>query len=229
MPTAPDCDIKPMPPGGGVAGQNVALSTTSAAALAIPMQFGPISRIPASRQIRTSSACSCKPCATDLGETGSDHDESGRTAARRSPRDVERRRRGNRHHDDVDRPGNFTEIGKSPAPQPPGGPNDSPRRAFRDSHRARYSRAPGDRGLRVGTRANNGDRRRREHPPQRTRIGTSLSGVDRKPEFLVEPQRYFDPYDTVVQLRRHRETGVRKTCSIRAFAGNVSATNVPIP
>src|SRR6185503_16214805 len=55
-PSAPLCDEKPTRPRGGKPGANVASNNTSGLVLAMPMQFGPISRMPAPRQTFTNSA-----------------------------------------------------------------------------------------------------------------------------------------------------------------------------
>src|ERR1700674_4894897 len=55
-PRAPLCDMKPTRPRGGVAGPNVAFIETSGAMLITPMQLGPTSRMPASRQTAINSA-----------------------------------------------------------------------------------------------------------------------------------------------------------------------------
>src|ERR1700680_1403999 len=64
-PRAPLCDMKPTRPRGGVAGPNVAFIETSGAVLITPMQLGPTSRIPVSRQTATRSACRLAPSSPD--------------------------------------------------------------------------------------------------------------------------------------------------------------------
>src|SRR5579859_2235632 len=61
MPSAPLCDIRPTPPGGGRLVAKVALRRTPGAALMTPRQLGPTSRMPDSRQTATSCRCHCRP------------------------------------------------------------------------------------------------------------------------------------------------------------------------
>ena len=53
--------MKPTRPGSGVPGENVAFKLISGSVLRIPMQFGPISRIPWVRQSASSSSWSARP------------------------------------------------------------------------------------------------------------------------------------------------------------------------
>src|SRR5581483_6656928 len=56
-PQEPLCEENPTRPVGGTPGANVASMRTAGSALMMPMQFGPIRRMPAARQTRISSAC----------------------------------------------------------------------------------------------------------------------------------------------------------------------------
>jgi hypothetical protein len=56
-PSAPDCDEKPTRPAGGYTLAKVPFSRTFSAVLTIPMQFGPIRRMPYERQVSKSLAC----------------------------------------------------------------------------------------------------------------------------------------------------------------------------
>jgi hypothetical protein len=60
-PSAPLCERKPTLPAGGIAGAKVALSRACGDVFRIPRQFGPIKRMPAARQISTSSRCRTCP------------------------------------------------------------------------------------------------------------------------------------------------------------------------
>ena len=62
-PRAPLCDMNPTRPGGGRLGPKVAFNLTAESVLRIPMQLGPISRMPEPRQISISSACRAAPSA----------------------------------------------------------------------------------------------------------------------------------------------------------------------
>src|ERR1700680_4481888 len=64
-PRAPLCDMKPTRPRGGFAGPNVAFIETSGAMLITPMQLGPTSRMPASRQTASNSAWRLAPSSPD--------------------------------------------------------------------------------------------------------------------------------------------------------------------
>src|SRR5690606_12117461 len=63
MPTAPDCEATASPPARGGSGAKLASSLTFGSVLMTPRQFGPTSRIPAERAIRTSSAWLACPAA----------------------------------------------------------------------------------------------------------------------------------------------------------------------
>jgi hypothetical protein len=60
-PSAPLCDRNPTRPGGGYRVENVPFSRTSDAVFTIPMQFGPMIRIPYERARSTSSTCRAVP------------------------------------------------------------------------------------------------------------------------------------------------------------------------
>jgi hypothetical protein len=60
-PSAPLCDMKAMRPRAGGVGAKVALSWTAGAEFTIPMQLGPMRRMPYARQIRTSVLCRSTP------------------------------------------------------------------------------------------------------------------------------------------------------------------------
>ena len=53
-PSAPDCDMNPTLPAGGHAATKVPFRRTSGSVLAMPMQLGPIRRMPNARQVSTS-------------------------------------------------------------------------------------------------------------------------------------------------------------------------------
>jgi hypothetical protein len=55
MPNAPLWDAKPTRPAGGAPGENVASRATAGSVLTTPRQFGPTMRMPAARQIASSS------------------------------------------------------------------------------------------------------------------------------------------------------------------------------
>ena len=50
-----------MRPAGGGSGANVASRRTAGSVFAMPMQFGPTSRMPAARHVRTSASCRARP------------------------------------------------------------------------------------------------------------------------------------------------------------------------
>ena len=56
IPSAPDCDMNPIRPSRGLTLANVPFRRTCGSVLTMPMQLGPISRIPDDRQMSTSSA-----------------------------------------------------------------------------------------------------------------------------------------------------------------------------
>jgi hypothetical protein len=56
-PSAPLWDMNPTRPGGGACGANVALSLTSGSVFRIPMQLGPMRRMPYSRHVCTNACC----------------------------------------------------------------------------------------------------------------------------------------------------------------------------
>ncbi len=62
-PSAPDWDQNPIRPGIAWYGANCPLRFTLGSVLMIPIQFGPIMRMPDSLQTRTSSCCSAAPSA----------------------------------------------------------------------------------------------------------------------------------------------------------------------
>ena len=61
VPSAADWLKKPTRPGRGSSGASVALSRTPGSVLAMPRQFGPISRMPWLRTARSSAACASAP------------------------------------------------------------------------------------------------------------------------------------------------------------------------
>ena len=61
MPSAPDWANSPSRPCGGRVGASEALSRTAGSLLISPKEFGPTTRMPASRARRSSSACSRAP------------------------------------------------------------------------------------------------------------------------------------------------------------------------
>jgi hypothetical protein len=79
MATAPDWEATASPPGAGVASAKVACSRTAGSVLSTPRQFGPTSRMPLARAMRTSSAWALRPA----GPSSPKPDES--TTAARTP------------------------------------------------------------------------------------------------------------------------------------------------
>ena len=65
MPSPPDCDTNATRPGVGGTGAKVAFIDMSGAVFMIPMQLGPISRIPAPRAWQTRSCWPDWPSAPD--------------------------------------------------------------------------------------------------------------------------------------------------------------------
>ena len=92
-------------------GPNVALSATSGSVFTIPMQFGPIRRIPVCTAEAQERSLPLAPLVVDLAEAGRQHDQRPDTFPSALLRDLQHACRRDGDHRQVDRAGIASTVG----------------------------------------------------------------------------------------------------------------------